>query len=415
MKFQGLVSLPTSVSAVLVLLLCLIGVSQTQVAEPAVGPIPSTYFGMHIIFTTDWPTSSFGALGKGSSVSWPFVELSRGVYDWSTLDAYVDLAQSHGMSFLYSQAYVPMWAAKDVNTCSIPYVGGPYTCTSTVANIKDWDDFVNALVKRYKGRIQIYELWNEPDCNGFTGTVNDMITLTQHEHDDIRANDPSALIASPSAISKSYMDSYWSSGGTRDVDIVSLHGYPDVVNNDVPESIGGFKTKPLKDLMNTYGLQGKLLYDTEASWGNETRSITDPDQQAAFLARHFILHWNYGVTRFYWYAWDNPTWGTLWSATGGKTKAAKAYDQVYNWLKGATMPSQCTETGGDGTIYHGVYACKITRSGGYTGQIVWNTDGSSTYTAASTYGHYRDLNGKTFTIASTHKVTIGTKPIILEK
>ena len=49
--------------------------------------IPPSYFGMHLISTSHWPSVSVGALGKGTLVSWIYIETSRGTYDWRNLDA----------------------------------------------------------------------------------------------------------------------------------------------------------------------------------------------------------------------------------------------------------------------------------------------------------------------------------------
>jgi hypothetical protein len=38
------------------------------------------------------------------------------------------------------------------------------------------------------------------------------------------------------------------------------------------------------------------------------RSITDQDKQVAFVAQSYLLHWSYGVERFYWYSWNGGDW-----------------------------------------------------------------------------------------------------------
>jgi hypothetical protein len=373
--------------------------------------IPDNFFGMHIIGKNDWPTAPVGALGKGGMSFWPYIEAQKGHFDWSGLDSFVTLAATHKVSFYYSTSGVPPWAAADTTSCrSLPKIPLP-TCTSIVANLQDWDDFVTALVTRYKGKIQMYELWNEPDQPSFTGTIADMVALTQHEYNIIRAIDPGALIASPSAIHSSYMDQYWGAGGVKDVDIVSIHGYPAAKVNDVPESIGGFKTQPLRKVMVNYGI-GKPIWDTEASWGNtDDYAITDPDLQAAFLARHFILHWSNRVMRFYWYAWNSPNWGNLWNARTGMTSAAVAYQQVHKWMSGATMPQSCAILGT--SIYFATYSCPFVRPGGYQALAVWNTTGPVLFSVPSGYTHYLDLKGNSFPI-STATIVIGLKPILLE-
>jgi hypothetical protein len=171
--------------------------------------------------------------------------------------------------------------------------------------------------------------------------------------------------------------------------------------------------------MLKYGLDHKLLWDTESSWGGSP-SVTDPDFRAAFLARDYLLHWSVGVTRFYWYAWDEPVWGTLWLKGAPPIKASKAYQQVYNWMAGATLPQPCSTNGG--TTYTAVYTCDLTRAGGYQARAVWDTTQTcgngvcttSNYIPDPMFVRYRDLDGNVTTISPGQTVRIGAKPILLE-
>jgi len=377
------------------------------------GPIPSTYFAMHVFQPGDWPTVTIGALGKATGVAWPYIEQTKGQFNWARLDEFVNAANARGIGLMYSSESVPPWAAADKSTCASEIYFGPY-CSSTVSDPQDWDDFVTALVTRYKGRIQIYELWNEPQ-QSFTGSMAQFVLLTQHEHDIIRSIDPAAVILSPSMISEghAYLDSYFVTGGTLDIDAVAMHAYPDP-SNDVPESITQSVSTSIKGVMTTYGLSGKALWNTETSWGQPSAGdITDPDLQAAFIARAYLLDWSVGISRFYWYAWDSPTIGTLWNPGGVPTEPATSYDQVRNWMLGATMPQPCSINGAT-SGYHAVYTCDLTRGGGYQARAVWNTDGTSTYTAPNLYVHYIDLRGNVVDVPADHQVTIGLKPILLE-
>jgi hypothetical protein len=119
-----------------------------------------------------------------------------------------------------------------------------------------------------------------------------------------------------------------------------------------------------------------------------------------------------GITRAYWYGWDNTIIGTMWSSAGGVSEAGIAYEQVYNWMTGATMAQPCSV--GEQNGYNGVYTCDLARSGGYEARAVWNTVGNSTYTAPSQFTQYRDLAGNTYPIPSDHEIPIGPKPILLE-
>ncbi len=377
------------------------------------GPIPAAFFGMHVMEPRHWPTVPFGALGKGTGVTWDYIEPKKGQFDWLRLDRFVNDANAHGLGYMFSADGVPPWAASDRSACHQRPPFGTY-CLSNVSKMEDWDTFVRALVTRYKGRIQVYELWNEPQ-NGFVGTVSQMVALTQHEHDIIRSLDPTAKILSPSAISygAAYLDNYFAEGGTKDIDAVAMHAYPNP-SNDVAEFMTGSVTDGIKKVMNNYGLANKPIWDTEGSWGDKAEgAITDPDLQAAFVARDYLLHWSVGISRFYWYGWDNSNIGCMWSESHGPSKAAQAYEQVRNWMTGALMTQPCSANGVR-SAQHGVYTCDLTRSGAYQATAVWNTEGSSTYKVPSQFRRYRDLAGETCPIPGNDVVPIGFKPILLE-
>ena len=363
--------------------------------------IPSTLFGMTLIDRNDWPQDSVGALGKGPGVNWSYTEPQRGIFNWANLDAWVKTAADHGVDFFFSTDLIPPWAAADQSSCGPTYPGSSVIgCTSTVANIKDCDDFVTALATRYKGKM-IYELWNEPNAKSFTGTVAEMVTLTTHEYSIIRSIDPGALILAPSpaygvAGSSTYMDQYFSAGGPTGIDVVTIHSYwakPETVIGDINN---------MKAVMAKYNLASKPLWDTEGSWG--TFSLP-PDQQVGFVARYYLLNWSMGVSRFYWYAWDNAAWGKLWDPIAGPHPAAIAYQQVYNWMVGATMSSPCTMAS-DST-----WTCILTRPGGYQALAIWNSAMTTSYTPASQYKRYLDLAGNGNSVNGS--ISIGYNPVLL--
>lgn len=363
-------------------------------------PISAPFFGMTIITESDWPLVSVGALGKGAAVNWPYSEPQRGVYNWANLDAWVNFANSHGVSFFFSNALVPQWAAADPTTCSTTFTGSNVVgCTSTVANIQDWDNFVTALATRYKGRL-IYELWNEPNAKTYTGTVAQMVVLTTHEYNIIRSIDPGALIATPGPTygvsgAADYLTQYFTAGGPIGVDIVSWHAYW-----STPEHIVSNVAK-MRTMMSQFGLSSKQLWDTEGAW-NISLSL---QQQAGFVARYYLLHGALDVNRFYWYAWDSPSTGTMWLPVGGERPDAIAYQQVYDWMVGTAI-GPCTMAP-DST-----WTCPLTRPGGYEALAIWNSALTESYTPDPKYKDYRDLAGNTFKIVGA--VQIGYNPILLE-
>jgi hypothetical protein len=281
-----------------------------------------------------------------------------------------------------------------------------------VASLADWDAFVTALVRRYQGQIEVYELWNEPDQN-FTGTIAEFVLLALHARDLVRSLDPDALIASPGVQDVTWLGTFWKAGGPTDVDVVAFHGY---FSLPIPEQLESVKLAPLRAIASQYGLSTKAIWDSEGSWGVAT-NLPDPAAQVGYVARCYLLHWAYGVNRFYWYSWDDngggpgqPGWGALanWS-TNQPFPAAMAYAQVQEWMVGATMTAPCAVESDS------IWKCGLMRGPkgpNYRALAIWNVAGASQYNPPAWFTHWRDLAGNVHQVAGP--VPIGTQPILLE-
>ena len=379
------------------------------------GPVPREFFGMHLIERKDWPTVPIGALGKGTFTSWTYIERSRGAYDWSNLDAWVDLATQHHLDYFYSFDGFPLWATSDVRSCEAANIPGTDFCGALPSDLTIVDEFVMPLAARYRGRIKYYELMNEPytigpDSWGRGMRVADLVAFAKRVIPIIRSTDPQARIIAPSMTAQygyaKYAERYYAAGGPTDIDIISLHAYASPPN--VPEQIAsnGAELGPLLSVIDKYGLRDKPLWNTEGAWTGYTEDFSDPDQQAAVLARYYLLHWSEGLTRLYWYAWDNWRVGTLWRNGSGTSKAGLALQQVENWMIGATLGGRIVPSG---TVWSGTFI----RSNGVRSLVVWDTSGPSIYNAPSQYTQYRDLDGDTHLIVN-NQLSIGIKPVLLE-
>jgi len=207
------------------------------------------------------------------------------------------------------------------------------------------------------------------------------------------------------------------SGALGAATIAAVHTYPWASSTTCcssPELLPGYFTTANGQVTGAGGSQP--LWSTEGGWGEDGTNLSTADFDG-FVVRYFLLGWAGGFSRSYWYQYDNTGWGTLWYANGSHgcsnvlgclTSTGTAYQQVYNWMVGATMSVACASSG---TVWH----CDFTRTSpvGYTARAVWDTSGSSTYTPpAGTYLSYRDIVGGSNTLGAT--VTIGKKPILLE-
>jgi hypothetical protein len=372
-----------------------------------------------------YPPSSvpIGAVGHPSRLAWGNIETARGVYNWAFYDDFVAMASMHGVPFVLTFGWTPSWAVADQSSCS------GLTCTAPPDNLQDWIDFVTAVVNHYNGaqapHIKYYELWNEAnDATFWTGTQAQLVALAQAAYPIIHS-DPGAILLAPSVTGNlsqaaAWLQGYLQAGGSQYADGGTFHGYlspTGAVPYPFPEDTSSFgdivtRAAAFRSALDQNGLAGKPMFDTEGSWGKA--NITDPDQQAAWLARWYILQASAGVSAVYWFTWGDsnlppdPTqqWGLISNPDGTPTSAGVAYGQVYAWLVGATISSPCAKSADD------TWTCALTRSAGYQGQIVWNHTGSVSYTPPAQFHRYRDLAGNIFTPNGT--VTIGSKPLLFE-
>ena len=205
-----------------------------------------------------------------------------------------------------------------------------------------WIDFVTNLATVGKGRIKYYQLWDTPqDTTHWTGSITQLIRISQDAYNTIKAIDPNAKVLSPPSgaykgapntcmIANREEPNFFMNGGGAYSDIISFNTYYDIVAEDIIPVISCLET-----MLANYGQNTKPLWASEGGWG--TPRIWPRTLQSAFLARSYLVLLSQGVSRFYWYAWNNPNWGTLYNKNLGVLPPGKAYAQVYGWIVGRSF------------------------------------------------------------------------------
>ena len=289
---------------------------------------------LHNYDTTPWPSIPFASLRTwDTAVNWADIQPAPNTYLWSNLDALIDLAQRRGVDLVFTLGRTPRWASASPDAKS-PY--GPGQCAPP-ANIQYWDEFLRAVVNHAGGKIKFWETWNEPqspDSEFYCGDVSTMVELQRRAYEIIKTIDPGAMVLTPSPVGgygPAWMSRFLAGGGGKYADIMAFHGY--LAPGADAELIIGTIAK-FKAIFAEHGQETKPVWDTEAGWG-ENSWLSDPDLQAAFLAKFYLLHWSAGVERFYWYAYDNDKWGTLWDAKNGLHKAGDRLS------RSASMAARC--------------------------------------------------------------------------
>lgn len=168
--------------------------------------------------------------------------------------------------------------------------------------------------------------------------------------------------------------------------------------------------------------QGKPIFNTEGSWGsirgpNNSRvdSITDPDQQASFLARYYLIQMGKQVAKFYWWNWNIPGQSEFYdSSTNSLSAAGNAYVQLVRWTNGGgASVSPCSANGT-------VWTCSLKSPSGAQAEAIWDTSQTCAAGTCSTvnlgvpsqFNAYLDLAGNATNLAGA-TAPVSAKPILL--
>ena len=441
-----------------------VNINLTVSGSTSSGGLPASFFALSNADPNDNPSAdgmSYGTVGHPGRLAWPYIEPTKGTFDFSLYDQYVATAPREGTGesvavMVLTLGMTPGWAVVDQSTCrTLP--GGVTGCQAPPDSIQDWQDFISALVQHYNGasttpHIKYYEIWNEWNLqdaqNGYwIGTPVQLATLQSTACAIIHATPgiQYSFVLTPSTVGPAHnlndkaavdLQSYFNSGGTNCpgstnnnlIEGVSFHGivadssytpYPLPGENCSQPGCNGAitdMTSTYRQVLNLNLLQTAPLLDTEG--GFETGGVTDPDQRAAWLAQFYALQagvaTNDQLQQVSWFEWGLPgVPGNIENSNKTPDAGGVAYNQLFHWLSGR-VPTQCSQAGS-------VWTCPLTGSSGYSAQIMWDdsqtcsngTCTTSPQAAPSGATQWRDLAGTTHAV-SNGLVPVGLKPIIVE-
>jgi hypothetical protein len=245
---------------------------------------------------------------------------ARGSFEWNEPDRIVDAISRAGLRIVARVDNQPQWAASSVTW---PGSGPP-------DDPRAWTDYLSALATRYKGRIQAYEIWNEPNLDREWGDKKPdpaaYASMLKASYQAIKAADPQALVVSagmsPTTTNNAqaipdleFIRQMYAAGAQGSFDVLGVNaaGFkaepcadpgqvalsPDLTNND-PSSpdlkrIYAFRhVEDVRALMVQQGDVDKQMAILEMGWTTDARPgspylwfAVDRDQQARNLVGAF--------------------------------------------------------------------------------------------------------------------------------
>ncbi len=159
--------------------------------------VPSPTYGVHV-FLWGNPETTQRDLRLARDAGFSFVKQrfewrnierdGKGMFEWSEPDRIVREAQAAGLKIVARLDNQPRWARRD----------GLFPGSGPPSNLEDWRAYVAAVAARYKGRIQAYEIWNEPNIDREWGnrvpSGQEYTALLKASYGAIKRVDPDAIV-----------------------------------------------------------------------------------------------------------------------------------------------------------------------------------------------------------------------------
>jgi hypothetical protein len=149
--------------------------------------------------------------------TWRRIEKVKGAYDWAGYDALVESCRRHGLQLFGNLTYNP--AFHDMKTAE---------------GVEAYAKFARAAVQRYAGKVDDWQIWNEPNLGYLGGDVEHYAKLLAAGGRAIHETNPRARVL---AMNMAFCDVLWASNVLQRVpssafDIVCFHPYR---NPNTPE------------------------------------------------------------------------------------------------------------------------------------------------------------------------------------
>jgi hypothetical protein len=287
-------------------------------------------------------------------IPWREVEgHAKGTWQWASPDRIMDQIDSSGLNVIVRLGSQPEWASSSV---IFPEVGPP-------DDLQDFYDYVYTVASRYKGRVEAYQIWNEPNLAREWGqrppNPVEYTKMLKVGYQAVKDADPHAIVISAGLApttrndDEAMPDTYfvqgmYDAGAAAYFDALGVHapGYksppetdpavvaanPELNNNDqAPEELRrvySFRhVEDIREIMVENGDEAKKVIILEFGWTIDPRHdspyhwhAVSPEQQDKYLQRAYayaeenwqpwigvmsliyIAHprWHWGDEQVYW-------------------------------------------------------------------------------------------------------------------
>ncbi|MFI0433594.1 MAG: cellulase family glycosylhydrolase [Candidatus Nanopelagicales bacterium] len=248
-------------------------------------------------------------------VSWAMLEPSgSGVLsDWGVaqVDSAIRMAYDRGLRPLVTLWLAPTWANGSDDERVAP---------TSPAGLAGLSSISERLAAKYKGVVDSWEVWNEPNSPDFMRGADPTVyaNVLRAAYAGFKAGDASSTVVfgGPSYVDDAWVDKVLSAGGAGNYDVMGVHPYMAVADESPSEPDNGTIWRmnhlpALTEVMAKHGEGAKEIWFTEFGWTVNPTTATTANWQRGVSALKQSTYLNATidqvmarypqVKRLYWY------------------------------------------------------------------------------------------------------------------
>ena len=272
---------------------------------------------------------------------WESIEVEDGEWDFLSYDALVDRAKAEGKKILGVLAY-DTWRLHDDKNARryIP-----------PEKLPGFLDYVRETVSRYRGRVDAWCIWNEPNFIFWNGTKEEFFELARQTAGAIREVDPEVIILGGAfnrgvlGLPEDFIRGLFESGAMEQADGVAFHPY----ELNPPRTARLYDQ--FRDIVDDYGFGDKIwLTETGYPTGGWYPTAVSEKKFPAYVVKTVTLLAARGAQKLLWYQLFDPHkrkqgnsedfFGLVRSRREYRSKGAEAFRLCAVFLPGTTYYAQ---------------------------------------------------------------------------
>ncbi|MDR0584175.1 MAG: endo-1,4-beta-xylanase [Treponema sp.] len=344
---------------------------------------------------------------------WDSIEVDDGEWDFLSYDAFVDKAKAEGKKILGVLAYDSWLIHDDKNTKRyIP-----------PEKLPRFLNYVRETVGRYRGRVDAWCVWNEPNFIFWRGSRGEFFELARQTADAVREADDGAILLGGAfnrnvfGLDEGFIRGLFESGAMDKADAVAFHPY------ELNPVRSARLYDQFRDIAADYGFAGRI-WITEMGYptGGWYPTSVSEKKLPAYVIKTFTLLAAKGAQRLFWYQLFDPHkrkagnsedfFGLVRSRRDYRSKGAEAFRLCARFLSGTTYYPQKPKREGLPASLQSFYF----EGNGRAALVLWKEYGAVpvrlTLSGSARFRH-DPVSGDTVGIPAETLITVGAMPVFV--